>query len=143
VIPVVLDGRQLPKPERNPVSRDSQAPESTTHHTRRPGAPVRPATRPVVCPRGHRCGIRGRRVIFGVPQTDAQPGNLSRVAGFLHPFSWRVHLPQRGASTHTRHLAGIIRHVAPSAAGRADGGKSQVGAVRDQMIPARYRPRRW
>jgi len=41
------------------------------------------------------------RVISGVPRTGAQPGSLSPVAGFLQPFSWRVPLPQRGASTHT------------------------------------------
>ena len=42
MIPVTLDRRQLPRQDRNPVSRDSRAPEWTSHNTP-PARRARPA----------------------------------------------------------------------------------------------------
>jgi len=115
MIPVTLQRRQLPRPGRNPVSRDSQAPEWTTHLAP-PARRARPAgqasgrmpprasvghprrARDRRCP-AHRRAARESVPCGGIPAPVLLAGAAPRSSGM--------------PSAHTRHVAGIIRR--PSA----------------------------
>jgi len=90
-IPVTLDERQLrkPIPEADQESRVAGQPGAGKDHPRRSAGPARPSGRPrdpSYAPGGHRRGVRGLRVIFGVPRHRRAARESVPCGGIPAPF---------------------------------------------------------